>query len=58
MNLINQQAKYKRKRVNNMAEALLAIYAALCIYTIVDAPKVHNGGYCPPDKVECQQDKK
>lgn len=41
-----------------MGEALLAIYAALCLYTIVDAPKPHEGGYCPPDKVECQKDKK
>ena len=41
-----------------MDSVIAALLIGLGIYCVADAPKVHNGGYCPPEKVECQQDKK
>jgi hypothetical protein len=41
-----------------MDTVLAVIFVGLSIFCIADAPKVHNGGYCPPDKAECQQGKK
>ena len=40
-----------------METALAIIFVGLSIFCITDAPKVHDGGYCAPDKVECQKAK-